>query len=432
MTPPNTDADSGPQATIRVSCEWLPFIRGALQQLLLETTWKGDADTVGLAQRRAFNLIDRFAGNGPGDCGTATGSETEDCLCGDEEDDCVSCLRFNGGKLQQFSCGVWEDVPGQESGGGTQSQPGAGSVVPAPGQTVDYCFKMGASNNALLPATVSTGDTILIEKPGGAWSDTIGTRWFCPSGNLFVLGSCIKGTQHVVSTDYLNTAPHMGLIAQIGGVNYDVYNSDGNGDPQVFTVPGGISNQPVLFAANLTVAAAAIGTIEFCAKVTNNQADNWTATLDLTLSPYGFVPEVVGADAPGVWTAGVGWTWQDFNGFAVCYGRGLDVKWSGIAAFHLDSIHMIIDYALGIDTCGEVTEYLATNAGGSDNIHYQEIGAVNVVSGTDISLGDAVANAGQTAIRVQLFSDDTATLHGGTGSCTLKKIVITGHGSNPF
>jgi hypothetical protein len=45
---------------VEINCAWLPFVRGALQQLLLQATWSGDLAAVDLAQQRAFNLIDLF------------------------------------------------------------------------------------------------------------------------------------------------------------------------------------------------------------------------------------------------------------------------------------------------------------------------------------------------------------------------------------
>jgi hypothetical protein len=44
-----------------VACEWLPFIRGALQQLLLQSTWKDVASpTLLQTQEWVFSLIDLF------------------------------------------------------------------------------------------------------------------------------------------------------------------------------------------------------------------------------------------------------------------------------------------------------------------------------------------------------------------------------------
>lgn len=59
VAPPSGDPAAAPSKTVIVACEWLPYIRGALMQLLLQATWSGPGSD--LAQQRAFNLIDLFS-----------------------------------------------------------------------------------------------------------------------------------------------------------------------------------------------------------------------------------------------------------------------------------------------------------------------------------------------------------------------------------
>ena len=50
-----------PALTLSISCEYLPYIRGALQQLLLQATWAtNDPDELRTTQGRMFNLITLF------------------------------------------------------------------------------------------------------------------------------------------------------------------------------------------------------------------------------------------------------------------------------------------------------------------------------------------------------------------------------------
>lgn len=52
---------ASPSISVSVACSWLPYIRGALQQLLLEATWATDDPAALLIQQqRVFNLIDLF------------------------------------------------------------------------------------------------------------------------------------------------------------------------------------------------------------------------------------------------------------------------------------------------------------------------------------------------------------------------------------
>lgn len=58
---PLGNADADPSHTVTIACEWLPYVRGALQQLLLQATWDTTSpDALLLVQQRAFSLIDLF------------------------------------------------------------------------------------------------------------------------------------------------------------------------------------------------------------------------------------------------------------------------------------------------------------------------------------------------------------------------------------
>src|SRR5919108_180686 len=60
VKPPSADPDVAPLLTVSVACEWLPYIRGSLYQLLLQATWDTDQAGLELVQSRVFNLIDLF------------------------------------------------------------------------------------------------------------------------------------------------------------------------------------------------------------------------------------------------------------------------------------------------------------------------------------------------------------------------------------
>jgi len=60
VLPPTVDPDSSPTKSVTLSCAWLPFVRGALKQLLLQSTWDTDDAGLDLVQQRVFNLIDLF------------------------------------------------------------------------------------------------------------------------------------------------------------------------------------------------------------------------------------------------------------------------------------------------------------------------------------------------------------------------------------
>jgi len=68
VTPPSTDPDEDEQWTVCFGVAWLGVVLGALDQLLLPSTWVGDTDEIQLAQDRAALLKDMF-GN-PAECAT--------------------------------------------------------------------------------------------------------------------------------------------------------------------------------------------------------------------------------------------------------------------------------------------------------------------------------------------------------------------------
>lgn len=58
---PAGDPDGSPSRTFTLACSWLPYIRGALAQLLLQATWDtDDPAALNLVQARAATLISMF------------------------------------------------------------------------------------------------------------------------------------------------------------------------------------------------------------------------------------------------------------------------------------------------------------------------------------------------------------------------------------
>lgn len=93
VVPPDTDPDEGDQVTVCFSVDWLPFVLGALQQLTLQATWKGDDATVLLAQSRAQLLLANIA-DASGGC---FGSVCFPDVFYDSDCDCVKQIPPGGG-----------------------------------------------------------------------------------------------------------------------------------------------------------------------------------------------------------------------------------------------------------------------------------------------------------------------------------------------
>src|SRR5690348_11766265 len=109
---PGVDPASGDLVYIGVNCAWLPYIAGALTQLLLQSTWDvATVDEFIKVQGWAIKLMNRM------NCRTLpTLKDLIGLLPEGGDCDMGCCLRFQDGKLQQLECGVWVDVPGQGDG----------------------------------------------------------------------------------------------------------------------------------------------------------------------------------------------------------------------------------------------------------------------------------------------------------------------------
>lgn len=403
VKPPGVDPTSGELVYVGINCAWLPYIAGALTQLLLQSTWRVETtEEFVIVQGQAIKLMNLF------NCRILPTLQDLIGIIGTEGDDCMGCcLRFQDGKLQQLVCGVWEDVPGQGSGTPvTPTQPGAGSPQPAPGGgQSQYCGALSRDDQWLLPTPVNAGDVLLFNNLAGAWNDDREIIWNCPDGWVYALGACGQTFPHG-SPDPLPTALHMSLIALIDGNYYNVLNLDTEGNPQHFIIPGGISNAQCLIIANIDDASHVKGEVSFCVNIENNQAGNapWQSVIDMTLFPYIGVIDAI----DGSYVATVG-----YDGVPVGDSPSYVQLYIATGAFEMDSVVMTYNQGtLGSDPGFQI------QADGS---------ALN--SGTQ-GVGDGLTEgAGAHSVTTNL--QFILTTGAGGGTSTIAKIVINGHGAKP-
>jgi hypothetical protein len=294
---------SGGAVCLEIDRKWLPYIYGALLALRVDRTWENDADR---ATGEASLLLSQFM--------NAMSCEVQQANHGVEGDDCMGCcLRWNDGILQILSCGEWVDVPGQTGGQPIPTQPGAGSPQPsAGGGTQRYCGAMSGNSHFYLPTNVNTGDILLFEELRGAWNDGFEVFWHCPDGWLFAAGSCAEPIQYNNAADPLIGTRHMSIVGLIGGTYYDVLQLDSLGNPQNFTVPAGIVDQPVTLVANNDPSLHISGEVTFCVNVTNNQVAQNFASVNFRNTAGGFIPVLDFLGEPeSVWTPSQGFEYQD-------------------------------------------------------------------------------------------------------------------------
>jgi len=105
MTPPGVDPLDDPQTSVSFNCAWLPFVRGALTQLLLQSTWDTDLAGLGVVQSQVWRLINQFQ-----DCGG----------------DMCECLQVNGPNISKFVS------DGHGGGSFVPVDPRTEGTVPAP------------------------------------------------------------------------------------------------------------------------------------------------------------------------------------------------------------------------------------------------------------------------------------------------------------
>ena len=429
---PGVDPLAGDCFIIRINGAWLPYIRGALQQLLLQTTWDTDEAGLAIVQAQATNLLFAFNSLEPGDCGAPGGNSPG--ISGDDDMSC--CLRFQDGKLQTFCCGEWTDVPGQAgaAGPGGPGQPGAGNLPPAPaGGTGNYCFALGGSDTRILPTTVSAGDILLFNNLDGAWNDKREVIWNCPDGWVYALGSCGQTFPHG-SPDPLPTALHMSLIIEINGNYYDAVNPDINGDPQPFTVPGGISNAQVIIRPNIDDNTQVQGNVTFCVTVTNEQpvTGSWIHTFDFLASPGGFTPWPNSTFTPvgnGSWVTGVGW------GATSSTDGSADLAASVIertlpAGVVINTAEITYNLAKGTVLAG-VFQSVAIDLSGSGGTT-SSISAATDADGTDKTLAIIPGAYTVNHFKLDILNTFKAVGGGVFGTSRITKLVLTGEGTDPF
>jgi len=424
---PGVDPLSGRCVSIRFNEAWLQVIAGALQQLVLQTTWQGSAEEVALAQAQAMNLILSLDAAVPGDCAPPDTPQFN----GEYEPDMNLCdnLRFNNGVLQANCCGEWTDIPGQSSQGNpVANQPGAGAPVPQPGVAKIYCGGIDGPNQWLLPVPVNAGDTLEFHQLQGAWNDSAEIIWNCPDGWVYALGACGQTLPHG-SPDPLPTALHMQIVALIDGNWYDPLQVDiGTGNPTVWTVPSGISNAQVLLQGNIDDIARQQGAITFCVTVTNNQTPTWTQVFDFTTSPNAFVTNDLGFSA-GTWVPGQGWQQTEYtapgpdgtdNYFGTTIARSF-------AATHIDTVEADYTYVFGDHSTGtDFGNELYADTGALDTQHQP-------ATGDGSHSFTATPNATLTKLGVLVVCSIAPT---GTpspeGTALITKMTVTGKGVNPF
>lgn len=184
-------------------------------------------------------------------------------------------------------------------------QPGTGQgTTPPPGGTQQSCLKLIPDQGLLMPWTVNSGDIITLDScTGSAWDGSEGSPlgiWRLGSNGDQMFGGVDVGFPRTVSTDPLNTFPHMAIIAAIG--TGPTYLALPLGVPTV--VPSVPANSQVRIQNNTTPYTDCQSSGEdVCVTVKNNAPTTWSKTWNFALNMGEWTVDTVHG---GVWTPGTG------------------------------------------------------------------------------------------------------------------------------
>lgn len=221
-------------------------------------------------------------------------------LIGEMDLDMTICeqLRWQDGVLQGLCCGEWTDIEGNPGAVGGSDQ-GDDGGTPGAGHCTSYHGNFTGSNQYLIPAIVSTGDTLTFTNVSGAGQDGFSaiTAWRCTDGTVFFAGSCGAAPGYHDGGDPSASAFHMQLIVQIAGVYYPIV----DGTPIV--VGAAVTNAPILVQVNDSDITDNLGSYSFDVEVCNNATPSFSHTFDFITSDGGWTPDVTTPP----WTPGVGW-----------------------------------------------------------------------------------------------------------------------------
>lgn len=294
-----TDPDADPLVCVTFNKSYIPYIVGALQQLLLQSTWStNDLNAIDLQQMRVFDLIYLFSVAQP--CVTPT---VHSGIGGDfmpliRQNPANSCILE--GSFDNITWVTIMDVSKCQNFG---TNPGAGTPQPVPGGgSVKNCYALDANSILSIGIPVSTGDVITLDISGSGWDGVevdFGPLYRCPDGKQYLAGIC-TGFQRTDGSDPVPSAYHMSTVISIAGTFYSIM-------PNVpFTVPSGVSNVTPFIQVNDSSLANNQGSYQVCITVVNNAVTSWCMEFNFELGTFGWLSNAAGAGA--LWNAGEGWS----------------------------------------------------------------------------------------------------------------------------
>lgn len=409
LNPPGPNAG---RVCFSFDAKWLPYILGSLQGLTLEIAWKSNQQQ---ASGEASLLLAEFLSAGLCAVPETGGIEMEDCM--------GCCIRVQDGKIQVFSCGEWQDVPGGDIKAivnGT-SQPAAGTPQPAAGECMGFSGSVAWGGRWLLPVPVNAGDKIKVTQCRGATTDYALTQllWRCGDGTIFIGDVCVSGSEILDSLAPAPTFPQQALIG-FDGANYYNFADAASSIPVEITIPSGIVNANFVFLINDEVTFGA-GDLSFDMSIckASENVERFSHTFDLRAGLGGMVIRTAGAVAPfAAFSPGVGVTIH--NPSAVS-GQGL----LEVGIHCPRTLHNVVVRLVATTTPPSYNEHGIYNMQGPDIFTSTILETFADATNPNLNMSAAFAGACDY-LKVNANAD-----HAGDDS-TITQIVVAADGSDPF
>ncbi len=394
--------------TIPDDDEWENQLWSEAYRLGLWQLWERDLGHNGaIIARRWKKALFTWKHCSPGKDTSIEESEYEMSVC--------EQLRFHNGKLQGFCCGVWTDITGQEMFDLEHpGQQGNGAPQPGSGQTICYHIAQQAGYQYLVPTLVNTGDVLTFTNLGGAASDWgLGSisPWWCPNGERFLAGECQGGTEDLIGSDPMPTAPHMSLIVQIAGTWYSALSP--------VTVPGGVSNAAIVVQLNDDVLGDDPGNYSADVCVKNNQVGTWSHTFIFSTGTHGWTAEA--SPLSGGWD---GSKFIGHNGMTAYENR---IYIPATPAFGITAFSVKLNTDLALAGGLEFDSYTTTPPSGPATTLYNQ----GLANGSVANRNATVAGSLTLPVGAVCLELENTGSTGGTYDETLE-VTLSGNGVDPF
>jgi hypothetical protein len=261
----------------------------------------------------------------------------------------------------------------------------------------------------------------------GAWSDQSIVHWWCPNGYTYLIGSCVGPYPAYAGDPIPSGANHAEIIIRIAGSFYAALNLDSHGNPQPFTIPPGITDQPCIVQGNFSDIVYG-GDVSFCVTVQNNVAGTFSHTFDFSLSSF-----------PAVWHA--------FNNPAeipsAC--AAYTTEWVDLVRHDVStSNNVVASCAIESTVPANITRIRvfftdtlgSSNVGGWDTVNVTVNGSV-ILGVPEPTVPSSPADTGiislaATNIYVEIACGVRSDGADPGGSAAISKIIIDGIGADPY